>query len=113
MKEAKAAGVKIHTSDGILDYQLSLLRGERVDWTCAAGFKIFFVSAQGRFWICSMHHTDRHILDVTPQDLIENNRAKPCQDGCGVYCCIGTSLAYQHPFRMVGREVRARLARAL
>jgi MoaA/NifB/PqqE/SkfB family radical SAM enzyme len=113
MKEAKAAGVKIHTSDGILDYQLSLLRGERVDWTCAAGFKIFFVSAQGRFWICSMHQTDRHILDVTPQDLVENNRSKPCQDGCGIYCAVGTSLAYQHPFRMVGRELRARLARAL
>ena len=112
MQDAKAAGVKIHTSDGILDYQLSLLRGEHVDWTCAAGFKIFFVSAQGRFWICSMRHTDQHILDVTPQDLVENNRAKSCQDGCGVYCCVSTSLMYQQPLRMVGREVRARLARA-
>jgi len=112
MQDAKAAGVKIHTGDGILDYQLSLLRGEHVDWTCAAGFKIFFVSAQGRFWICSMRHTDQHILDVTPQDLVENNRAKSCQDGCGVYCCVSTSLMYQQPLRMVGREVRARLARA-
>jgi MoaA/NifB/PqqE/SkfB family radical SAM enzyme len=113
MRDAKASGVSIHTSDAILDYQLSLLRGEKVDWTCAAGFKIFFVSAQGKFWICSMRRTDRHILDVTPQDLMENNRAKSCQDGCGVYCCVSTSLLYQHPLRLVGREVRARVARLL
>jgi MoaA/NifB/PqqE/SkfB family radical SAM enzyme len=112
MRAAKAAGVKIHTSDGILDYQLSLVRGERVDWTCTAGFKIFFVSAQGHFWICSMRHTDQHILDVTPEDLRANNEAKSCQDGCGVYCCVSTSLLYQHPLRLVGREVRARLKRA-
>ncbi len=111
MRDAKASGVKIHTSDGILDYQLALLRGERVDWTCTAGFKIFFVSAAGRFWICSMRHTDRHILDVTPEDLVANNHAKPCQDGCGVYCCVSTSLLYQNPLRRVGREVAARVRR--
>jgi MoaA/NifB/PqqE/SkfB family radical SAM enzyme len=111
MRDAKAAGVKIHTSDAILDYQLSLLRGERVDWTCVAGFKIFFVSAQGRFWICSMRHTEKHILDVTPQDLLDNNQAKSCQDGCGVYCCVSTSLIYQRPLEVVGREARGRLRR--
>jgi MoaA/NifB/PqqE/SkfB family radical SAM enzyme len=111
MREAKAAGVKIHTSDAILDYQLALLRGETVDWTCVAGFKIFFVSAQGRFWICSMRHTDKHILDVTHGDLLENNRAKSCQDGCGVYCCVSTSLIYQRPLQIVGREARGRLRR--
>jgi len=113
MKEAKSLGAKIHTTDGILDYQLSLLRGEHVEWTCTAGFKIFFVSAQGRFWLCSMRRTDKHILDVTPQDLVENNQAKSCQDGCGVYCCVSTSLAYQHPIRLVGREVRARIRRLM
>lgn len=113
MKEARALGAKIHTSDGILDYQLSLLRGEHVEWTCTAGFKIFFVSAQGRFWLCSMRRTEKHILDVTPQDLVENNKAKSCQDGCGVYCCVSTSLLYQHPIRLVGREVRARIRRLM
>jgi len=111
MRDAKAAGIKIHTTDAILDYQLRLLRREPVDWTCAAGFKIFFVSAQGRFWICSMRHTDRHILDVTPADLVANNVKKSCQDGCGVYCCVSTSLIYQHPLRVIGREARSRLRR--
>jgi MoaA/NifB/PqqE/SkfB family radical SAM enzyme len=109
MRDAKASGTKIHTSEAILDYQRSLLRGERVDWTCTAGFKIFFVSARGMFWICSMVRTNRHILDVTPQDLLANYRAKPCQEGCGVYCAVSTSLIYQHPLRIVGREVAARL----
>jgi MoaA/NifB/PqqE/SkfB family radical SAM enzyme len=111
MREAKAAGVKIHTNDAILDYQLSLVRGEPVDWLCTAGFKIFFVSAQGKFWLCSMRHTDKDILDVTPADLRANNEAKSCQDGCGVYCCVNTSMLYRQPIRMIAREARLRLKR--
>ena len=59
MRDLKASGVKIHTNDAILEYQRSLLRGEKVEWTCVAGFKIFFVSAQGRFWLCSMRPTEQ------------------------------------------------------
>lgn len=113
MRDAKASGVKIHTSDAILDYQLALVRGEDFDWTCSAGFKIFFVSAQGKFWICSMRPTDKHILDVTPEDLVANNAPKPCQDGCGVYCCVSTSLFYRNPVRQAGREIRSRIRRAI
>lgn len=113
MRDAKAAGAKIHTNDAILDYQLSLLRGEPVEWSCTAGFKIFFVSAQGKFWICSMRHTDKSIMDVTPEDLLEHDQPKSCQDGCGVYCCVSTSLIYEHPLRIIGREARGRVKRAL
>jgi hypothetical protein len=49
MIERKRRGEKIHTSEAILKYQRSLLRGERVEWTCMAGYKLFFVSAQGKF----------------------------------------------------------------
>ena len=111
MKEAKASGVKIHTNDAILDYQLSLIRHEPVDWTCTAGFKIFFVSAQGKFWICSMLQGDKDLMDVTPADLRANNKAKSCQDGCGVYCCVSTSMIYANPLRVVGREVGAKIKR--
>jgi MoaA/NifB/PqqE/SkfB family radical SAM enzyme len=111
MRQAKEAGVKIHTNDAILNYQLSLVRGEHVDWVCAAGFKIFFVSAQGKFWLCSMRHTEQDIMDVTPEDLRANDQAKSCQEGCGVYCCVNTSMLYQHPLKIVGREVRLRLKR--
>ena len=54
MIERKRRGEKIHTSEAFLNYQHSLLRGEPVEWTCIAGYKFFFVSAQGIFWVCSM-----------------------------------------------------------
>ena len=111
MIDAKRRGLKIHTNEAILNYQLGLVNGERLDWTCTAGYKIFFVSAQGRFWLCSMQHTDKHIMDITPEDLYANYRKKSCQDGCGVYCAVSTSLLYEQPLKVAGREVLARLKR--
>jgi len=111
MIEAKRRGERIHTSEAILRYQLSLLRGEPVDWTCAAGYKIFFVSARGRFWPCSMVHTDQHILDVTLDDLHAHYHKKACQEGCGVYCAVSTSLIIERPFRVLGREIVQRARR--
>jgi len=111
MIERKRRGEKIHTSEAILNYQRSLLRGEHVEWTCMAGYKLFFVSAQGKFWICSMVHTDKHIMDVTLDDLYANYRKKSCQDGCGVYCAVSASLLVQKPVRVLGREILARARR--
>src|SRR6267154_1665943 len=111
MIERKRRGEKIHTSEAILDYQRSLLRGEHVEWTCAAGYKLFFVSAQGKFWICSMVHTDKDIMDVTLDDLYANNRKKSCQEGCGVYCAVSTSLLVERPARVLGKEIAARAMR--
>src|SRR5207253_1350389 len=99
MIERKRRGEKIHTSEAILNYQRSLLRDEHVDWTCMAGYKLFFVSAQGKFWICSMVHTDKHIMDVTLDDLYANYRKKSCQKGCGVYCAVSASLLVEKPAR--------------
>ena len=76
MIERKRRGEKIHTNEAILSYQKSLLRNEHVEWTCNAGYKLFFVSAQGKFWICSMVHTEKHIMDITLDDLYANNRKK-------------------------------------
>ena len=111
MLDAKRRGVKVHTNEAILSYQLGLLNGERLDWTCTAGYKIFFVSAQGKFWLCSMQHTDKHIMDVTSDDLFANYRKKACQDGCGVYCAVSTSLLYEKPLSVVGKEIVARSRR--
>ncbi len=111
MSMAKAAGAKVHTNDAILDYQQRLLQGKQVEWTCTAGFKIFFVSASGQFWLCSMRSTDKHILQVTLEDLQENYRKKSCQDGCGVYCVVSTSMIYEQPLRIIGREAWSRLRR--
>jgi MoaA/NifB/PqqE/SkfB family radical SAM enzyme len=111
MIERKRRGEKIHTSEAILSYQRSLLRGEPVDWTCAAGYKLFFVSAQGKFWICSMVHTDKHIMDVTLDDLYANYRKKSCQEGCGVYCAVSASLLVEKPVTVLGSEIVARAKR--
>ena len=111
MIERKRRGEKIHTSEAILNYQRSLLRGEHVEWTCVAGYKLFFVSAQGKFWICSMVHTEKHIMDVTLDDLYANYRKKSCQEGCGVYCAVSASLLVQKPVSVLGREVLARTRR--
>jgi MoaA/NifB/PqqE/SkfB family radical SAM enzyme len=111
MIERKRRGEKIHTSEAILNYQRSLLRGEHVEWTCMAGYKLFFVSAQGKFWICSMVHTDKHIMDVTLDDLYANYHKKSCQEGCGVYCAVSASLLVEKPISVLGKEIVARAKR--
>jgi MoaA/NifB/PqqE/SkfB family radical SAM enzyme len=111
MIERKRRGEKIHTSEAILNYQRSLLRGEHVEWTCAAGYKLFFVSAQGKFWICSMVHTNKDIMDVTLDDLFSNYKKKSCQEGCGVYCAVSASLLVEKPVRVLGNEILARAKR--
>jgi MoaA/NifB/PqqE/SkfB family radical SAM enzyme len=111
MIERKRRGEKIHTGEAILNYQRSLLRGEHVEWTCAAGYKLFFVSAQGKFWICSMVHTNKHIMDVTLDDLYANYKKKSCQEGCGVYCAVSASLLVEKPVRVLGKEILARAKR--
>jgi len=115
VRERKRAGEKVHTSDLILDYQAALVEGrtDEFEWTCSAGFKLFFVSAQGRFMECSMRPTDRHILDMTVEDLKSYYRKKDCQDGCGVYCVVSTSLYYEQPLHFVGREVAPRIRQTL
>src|SRR5438093_11695099 len=76
-----------------------------------AGYKLFFVSAQGKFWICSMVHTDKHIMDVTLDDLYANYRKKSCQKGCGVYCAVSASLLVEKPAQVLGKEIIARAKR--
>ena len=58
-----------------------------------------------------MVHTDKHIMDVTLDDLYANNRKKSCQAGCGVYCAVGTSLLVQNPAKVVTREIVSRARR--
>jgi hypothetical protein len=87
-----------------------MLRQEPVEWTCIAGYKYFFVSSTGKFWLCSQVRTERHILEITREDLLSYNRKKDCQAGCGVYCTVGASLAVSHPLQYAGREVAGTLA---
>jgi hypothetical protein len=87
-----------------------MLRQEPLEWTCIAGYKYFFVSATGKFWLCSQVRTERHILEITREDLLGYNRKKSCQAGCGVYCTAEASLAVSHPLQYVAREAAGILA---
>jgi hypothetical protein len=76
-----------------------------------AGYKLFFVSAQGKFWECSMVKTEKHIMDIALDDLYANYRKKPCQVGCGVYCAVSTSLLVDQPVKVIGKEIVSRAKR--
>src|SRR5207244_8836954 len=88
--------------------QRSLLRGEHVEWTCMAGYKLFFVSAQGKFLICSMVHTDKQIMDVTLDHSTQTTARKLCLKGCRVYCAVSASLLVEKPVQVLGKEIVAR-----
>jgi MoaA/NifB/PqqE/SkfB family radical SAM enzyme len=109
----KCNGEKIHTNWNILAYQKAMLRNEPVEWTCAAGYKYFFVSSTGKFWLCSQVRTDKHILDISKADLLAYNTKKACQAGCGVYCTVDTSLKVSHPVRYFAREASGALTKGL
>src|SRR5438034_243498 len=109
-EKLKRSGQKIHSSWNLFAYQKKMLRQEQIEWTCIAGYKYFFVSSTGKFWLCSQVRTERHILEITREDLLSYNRKKDCQAGCGVYCTAEASLAVSHPLQYAGREVAGMLA---
>jgi MoaA/NifB/PqqE/SkfB family radical SAM enzyme len=109
-EKLKRSGEKIHSSWNLFAYQKKMLRQEPVEWTCIAGYKYFFVSSTGKFWLCSQVRTERHILEITREDLLGYNRKKDCQARCGVYCTAQASLAVSHPLQYAGREVAGMLA---
>jgi hypothetical protein len=51
-EKLKRSGKKIHSSWNLFAYQKKMLRQEPVEWTCIAGYKYFFVSSTGKFWLC-------------------------------------------------------------
>src|SRR6266403_330651 len=109
-EKLKRSGQKIHSSWNLFAYQKKMLRQEPVEWTCIAGYKYFFVSSTGKFWLCSQVRTERHILEITREGLLSYNRKKSCQAGCGVYCTAEASLAVSHPLQYVRREAAGILA---
>ena len=108
-EEKKRQGKRIQCSSLLIDYQRDLLNGKETEWTCIAGYKYFFVSSQGKFWLCSMKRTPNiDIMDVTPELLRSYNHKKECQKNCGVYCVVSESIAHQAPVRFAAREVKDR-----
>lgn len=104
--DQKKRGRNIRSSFNVLAYQKSLLNDTSYSWTCLAGYKYLFVSAQGEFWLCSMKRRPGiHITEVTPEILRSNNQKKPCQKTCGMYCVVSESLANNNPLGFIGKEI--------
>jgi len=103
--DQKKKGRSIRTGFNVLKYQKALLNEKFFNWKCIAGYKYLFVSAKGKLWICSMlRKPEIDIMDVTPEMLKKNDKKKFCQDGCGVYCVVGESLANNNPLKFIGLE---------
>ena len=110
----KRRGRPVRHTFAVLDYQRSLLTGERRAWTCLAGYKYLFVSARGTLWTCSMNRSPGiDLLSVTPETLRAFNAPKPCQPGCGVYCVVVESLVNNHPLHFLAGELKPLLASRL
>ena len=109
----KRTGAKIHTNWNLIAYQKAMLRGEPTEWTCTAGYKYFYVSARGKFWLCNQVRTEKNILDITPEDLLAYNVKKSCQANCGVYCIVDTSHKVNHPLRYFARDAVGELSSRL
>src|SRR5207237_4862782 len=84
-EKLKRSGEKIHSSWNLFAYQKKMLRQEPVEWSCIAGYKYFFVSSTGKFWLCSQVRTERQILDISREGLLGCHRKKDCQARCGGY----------------------------
>src|SRR3954454_8160395 len=50
-EELKSNAEKNRTSWNFSDYEKKMLLEEQFEWTCVAGYKYFFVSSRGKFWL--------------------------------------------------------------
>ncbi len=112
-RRLKAVGRSIHATSTILDFQAAILGRGRFDWTCLAGYKIFFVSGDGKFWLCSHRPTDLDILQVSTADLHGYAGRKGCEPHCGIYCAVNNSVFITSPTRFVAAELGPRFRQAV
>lgn len=105
----KKRGLNIHATNKIMAFQRDKLKGKEIEWTCLAGYKIFFVSSEGYFWPCSLLKSRRKIEEIKLEDLVQYNYKKDCQSSCGIYCAISNSMFVQNPIRFVAAEIPSKI----
>lgn len=96
LKQQKSAGKPISTPYYLIDYYERALTGRPMDWTCQAGNKTFYVSAEGHFQFCYHVPSQRNLMDVTRAELAGYRGKKGCEQNCGVDCVIHTSLPFSN-----------------
>ena len=109
LKEHKQAGNPISTPFYLIDYYERALQGQPMDWTCQAGSKCFYVSAEGHFQLCYHVPSTQLLMDVTRDDLAKNRGKKGCETDCGVDCVVHTSLPFSNRIDLIKLEVKRRL----
>jgi MoaA/NifB/PqqE/SkfB family radical SAM enzyme len=107
----KRRGLPVHGTTAGLMHERARLSGRQPPWRCVAGYKVFFVSAAGHFWPCSVVRTTRPLEEITLDELRTWNRPKECQDACGIACVIQHSLLMGDPLGFVAGEIAPRLRR--
>ena len=91
----------------------SALEGQPMDWTCQAGSKCFYVSAEGDFQLCYHVPSPQMLMDVTRDDLAGNRGKKGCEENCGVDCVCSTSLPFSNRADLIKLEVKRRASQLL
>jgi MoaA/NifB/PqqE/SkfB family radical SAM enzyme len=108
LKDQKQSGQPISTPFYLIDYYERALEGRPMDWTCQAGNKCFYVSAEGNFQLCYHVPSSTPLLSVTREDIAKNRGKKGCENNCGVDCVIHTSLPFSNKSDIVKLEVKRR-----
>jgi MoaA/NifB/PqqE/SkfB family radical SAM enzyme len=113
LKQQKLDGKAISTPFYLIDYYERALENRKIDWTCQAGVKCFYVSPEGHFQYCFHVPSTRYLLDMTREDIYANRGKKGCEDDCGVDCVIHTSLPFSNRTEIVAQEVTRRVGKYL
>jgi MoaA/NifB/PqqE/SkfB family radical SAM enzyme len=113
LKDQKHAGNPISTPFYLIDYYERALEGEPMDWTCQAGSKCFYVSAEGHFQLCYHVPSTQRLMDITRDDLRRNRGKKGCEENCGVDCVVHTSLPFSNRGDLIKLEVKRRASQLL
>nr|HEX4312414.1 radical SAM protein [Kofleriaceae bacterium] len=111
LKDQKQAGQLISTPFYLIDYYERALQNRKIEWTCQAGVKCFYVSPEGHFQYCFHVPSTRNLLDMTKQDIRNNAGKKGCEDDCGVDCVIHTSLPFSNRTEIVAAEITRRMGK--
>jgi MoaA/NifB/PqqE/SkfB family radical SAM enzyme len=113
LKDQKQAGKPISTPFYLIDYYERALEDRPMDWTCQAGNKCFYVSAEGHFQFCYHVPSTRLLADVTREELARNRGRKGCESNCGVDCVIHTSLPFSNRGDLVVLAAKRQLSKLL
>jgi MoaA/NifB/PqqE/SkfB family radical SAM enzyme len=113
LKGQKDEGKPISTPFYLIEYYERALEGKPMDWTCQAGSKCFYVSAEGHFQLCYHVPSTQSLMDVTRATLKANRGKKGCEENCGVDCVVHTSLPFSNRGDLIKLEVKRRASQLL